>query len=235
MKPRDLRKVMVRATKAVVERLSTSAGGSRPANGESVVASADHPDAPDRLPPRHVADARLLPDRGALASALPAGGTVAEVGVASGDYAATILAEASPAELHLIDVWDSERYGEAEMRRTTSRFRQQIDAGTVQVIRKPAVEALSEFPDETFDWLYVDTSHTLRQTRRELDVARRKVKPDGFIAGHDYCVGNPAEGLTYGVIPAVHAFCVEHGWRLAYLTLETSAYRSFALTRMPGR
>lgn len=53
-----------------------------------------------------------------------------------------------------------------------------------------------------------------------------------MIAGHDYTIGNWVEGYRYGVIEAVHEFCVENDWRISYLTVDTTEGRSFAITRI---
>jgi len=50
------------------------------------------------------------------------------------------------------------------------------------------------------------------------------------LAGHDYAVGNWVNKQTFGVIRAVHEFCVQSNWELAYYTLEE--YASFGLRRM---
>lgn len=48
-----------------------------------------------------------------LYACLPAGLSIAEVGVFKGDNAASILAAARPAELHLVDAWRAVGFGEA--------------------------------------------------------------------------------------------------------------------------
>ena len=60
-----------------------------------------------------------------------------------------------------------------------------------------------------------------------------KLKPGGIMAGHDYSMGNWVKGFRYGVIEAVHEFCVEHDWELRYLTVQRLERPSFAISRLP--
>ena len=59
-----------------------------------------------------------------------------------------------------------------------------------------------------------------------------KLTPDGVIAGHDYTTGNWVKGYRYGVVEAVHEFCVEEDWELIYITAEPIENQSFAIRRM---
>ena len=70
------------------------------------------------------------------------------------------------------------------------------------------------------------------QTAAELRAYAPKLKPGGIMAGHDYSMGNWVKGLRYGVIEAVHEFCVEHDWELRYLTVQRLERPSFAISRL---
>ncbi|MGN5134316.1 nucleoside-diphosphate sugar epimerase/dehydratase [Aeromonas veronii] len=61
---------------------------------------------------QHVEGATLLTDRLALLRKLPIQGVVAELGVAAGDFSRQIVDICAPAQLHLVDIWSSDRYGE---------------------------------------------------------------------------------------------------------------------------
>ncbi len=69
-------------------------------------------------------------------------------------------------------------------------------------------------------------------TREELVKYAPKVKHNGIIAGHDYTMGNWDSLNKYGVIEAVHEFCVKYGWELVYLTVEPTENQSFAIKRI---
>jgi predicted O-methyltransferase YrrM len=112
------------------------------------------------------------------------------------------------------------------------RFREEIAAGKVVIDLGLSTDALPKFPDATFDWVYIDTDHGYPITAAELEIARTKVKPGGIIAGHDYVTGNWDGGIRYGVVEAVHEFCVKHDWELILLTHETDRHLSFAIRRI---
>jgi hypothetical protein len=180
---------------------------------------------------KHLDGARLLSTREAMLTALPGNGIVAEIGVASGDFSHQILQLNKPQKLHLIDCWDSERYGTLQ-KSVYQRFEKEIDSGLVEINLGLSTEVLPSFEDGYFDWVYIDTVHDYKTTAQELLIARHKVKKGGVIAGHDYCQGNMISGWSYGVIQAVHEFCVNENWRIKFLTSESHCYLSFAITEI---
>jgi predicted O-methyltransferase YrrM len=90
---------------------------------------------------------------------------------------------------------------------------------------------LQTFDNGYFDWVYIDTDHSYKLTRQELEICRDKVKDGGIIAGHDYHMGNWVEGHKYGVIEAVYSFCVDFEWEIIYLTSDIIE-ASFAIRRL---
>ena len=209
-------RVWARTLNKLLQRLRTRQGESLP-----VV----------ELSAEHVQHLVVVPDRRALVARMPRGGRVAELGVADGDFSALILEIAQPDELRLIDTWQGRRYGDGQMH-VRARFRDAIARGKVAVDVGLSTQVLARFDDAYFDWVYIDTDHTYARTRRELELAAKKVKAAGVIAGHDYVTGNWNSGMRYGVVEAVHEFCVQHGWELIVLTSETDRHLSFALRRL---
>lgn len=181
------------------------------------------------LSAKHIANLRVMLNRDALLESLPAGAVVAEVGVDHGDFSSRILEITRPARLHLIDAWDSKRYHGGLEHFVRERFAREIGAGCMQLHRGFSTTVLAEFPDGHFDWIYVDTDHSYETTKRELEIARSKMKPNGVIAGHDFVTGNWNSGFRYGVVEAVHEFCLKHDWELIALTHETDRHLSFAI------
>lgn len=184
------------------------------------------------LAEKHMRNCTLLLDRGQLLTKLPRGGIVAELGVDHGDFSARILELTQPTRLHLVDLWGSERYHGGLFDSVKQRFGTEIADGRVQVHRKMSVDAADDFADASFDWIYIDTDHSYETTARELRRFASKIKDGGLIAGHDYCMGNWANGYRYGVIEAVHEFCVRENWELVYLTAEPLESQSFAIRRI---
>ena len=184
-----------------------------------------------RLDAEHTRDCQVLPDRETLMARLPEGGVAAELGVAFGDYTDVILERNRPGKLHLVDPWDSDRYREG-LAAIRSRHAAAIASGLIEIHRGYSTDVLATFPDRAFDWIYIDTDHSYALTLAELRMAAPKIKPGGFLAGHDYCTGNVMTPVPYGVVEACHMFCVEAGWRFQYIALEERGRNSFALTRL---
>jgi len=193
-----------------------------------------------------VANCRVLPDRRALLKKLPAGAECAEIGVAVGDFSQQILETCAPAQLHLIDLWSSDTTAHSKsileklkMGRNRAdsakelverRFEKPIAAGTVQLRQGFSWEVVGTYEANTFDWVYLDAAHDFTSVLKDLVALKRVVKPEGLIAGHDY-VRWSRFGLKFGVAEAVNLFCQEHGYELAYLTLDARTNFSYALRK----
>jgi len=149
--------------------------------------------------------------RDRLLSLLPKGGVCAEVGTWKGDFAATILSSQRPMQLYLVDPWqyrpEDETEAEAEAGREAmdsvyesviDRFRSQIEAGQVLVLRARSLDAAASFADESLHWVYIDGDHAYDAVKRDLDAYYRIVMPGGFIAGDDYGVVGGSQCLSGG-------------------------------------
>ena len=184
------------------------------------------------LSKKHMQNCELLLDRLEMLSKLKKRGEIAEIGVAQGDFSELILKITEPKSLHLIDIWSSKTYNAGLFKKVATKFKELIDGGRVQIHRKLSTDAAGDFQDNYFDWIYIDTTHSYDMTREELVKYAPKVKHNGIIAGHDYTMGNWDSLNKYGVIEAVHEFCVKYGWELVYLTVEPTENQSFAIKRI---
>jgi len=183
----------------------------------------------------HLENCRLLVDRRELLEQMPRDAVVAEIGVDNGYFSQEILSVTQPGVLHLIDVWHTERFHEGKFDRVMHEFAEERRTGVVRIHRKLSLDAAQDFPDNYFDWVYIDTDHSYETTRQELEYYAPKMKANGIIAGHDYVKGNWLSGHRYGVIEAVQEFCVTSGWGLIFLTAETRENPSFAIRKLGGR
>lgn len=181
---------------------------------------------------RHLSNCKLIANRNVMLELLPKGGVVAELGVNRGDFSELILRICKPQFLHLVDSWSSERYHLGLRYHVESRFRQELSSGQVVIHQGISTHVVTEFEDFFFDWVYIDTDHSYEVTRSELQAYKSKIKLGGVIAGHDYIQGNWKKGLRYGVIEAVHEFCLVENWELIYVTTELSMHPSFAIRKM---
>ena len=172
----------------------------------------------------HLQHCIVVPDRRVLLGRLPTGGIVAEVGTLQGDFAREILHIAEPQELHLIDHEIHPRV--LELTKEASL------RNVVHVHHQDSVEALETFPDGYFDWIYIDAQHDYEGVKRDIGVARRKVKDAGLLVFNDYIVWSYVEMAPYGVVAAVNELCREHHWELIYLALPSHMYCDVALRKI---
>jgi spermidine synthase len=179
---------------------------------------------PPMLEPRHLEGCRVLADRDTMIREhLPKYGVVAEVGVAGGGNARTILEGAKPRELHLIDLDLSilQRH----------LIEPALNDGTARLYESDSFAALASFPDKYFDWIYIDGDHTYPGVKRDIEQAKRTVKPDGLLVFNDYIIFSHLEFTKYGVVHAVNELCVAEDWALRYVALNPQMYCDVVLAR----
>lgn len=75
----------------------------------------------------------------------------------------------------------------------------------VTVERTTSLEAAAKYPDEYFDFVYIDGNHKYEHCKNDLVTWWPKVKTGGIIAGHDYI-----NVRDFGVIRAVEEFKSEN-------------------------
>jgi hypothetical protein len=175
----------------------------------------------------------IEPPRDFLLNLLPKNSVGAEIGVHKGDFSAQILQIVKPRKLHLIDPWkheDSPRYNKAwfggmagsqiEMDKryesVCARFSNQIQSGQIEIHREFSENALTQFSDGYFDWVYIDGNHLYEYVKKDLELSLEKTKPGGFITGDDYGVGGWWED---GVRKAVDEFLQQKPVQLIMIRL----------------
>lgn len=132
-----------------------------------------------------------------LLRALPKGGRVAEIGVWEGAFSQRILNVCKPQTLHLIDPWEfmpefrntcfgrlkNEHLMDERYEAVCRMFR---NDPRVRIHRATSQEALSQMPDHSLDWVYVDGNHNEPFVSQDIALCLQKVKPNGIICGDDY-------------------------------------------------
>lgn len=173
---------------------------------------------PPALPPELMRDCRMFPDRAEMLSALPAGGVVAELGTYIGDFARIIDARTSPRELHLVDI------------DLTPLDRRDLDKPHIAVHRGLTQDVIAGFPDDHFDWIYIDADHSYEGVIRDARASRAKVKPGGYLVFNDFAHIDPSLG-RYGVHTAVVEFAIEAGWPFRFIAYHPQGLFDVALQR----
>ena len=130
---------------------------------------------------------------------MPRNAVCAEIGVLWGVFSRRILKITKPNALHLIDPWvyradlASQNYGTGSkntpesMEKICDHVKRRLGTRpNVRIHRLPSLEAVELFPDNYFDWIYLDGDHRYEMARADLERYHAKVKPGGLVAGDDY-------------------------------------------------
>jgi SAM-dependent methyltransferase len=147
-----------------------------------------------------------------------------EIGVYKGEYT-KILADTGMT-IYGVDPWGLY----PDYPRTDSKFleRQQFlyehakeylkNYPNVSLIRKTSMDAVTSFPVESLDFIYIDGNHKFKYIAEDLYEWAKRVKPGGIVAGHDYYNSNDPAGLVKckDVIDAyVKSYDIENFYTLA--------------------
>ena len=127
----------------------------------------------------------------------------AEIGVNKGYNACYICNIIKPKTLYLIDPWNNffdpssgEIIGEAQYLTTKELLQPFI---CCNLIRKTSFEAISDFANESLDFVYIDADHSFNAVLSDAIRWYPKVKKNGILSGHDF--------TTSSVANAVKVFC----------------------------
>ncbi|MEA5497923.1 class I SAM-dependent methyltransferase [Limnoraphis robusta] len=177
-----------------------------------------------RLDYIHLQECTLLPDRYELLKKMTKRGTVCEVGTNKGEFARAILELTSPSELHIVDIsFENFEY-------------EQLNKQDIEKVSKlhemDSVQCLSSFPDHYFDWIYIDANHYYEYVKKDLEVAKAKVKNDGYIVCNDYTSWSVSGVTKCGVAKAVNELCLKDNWKFIFFALQGNMYYDVALQKI---
>ena len=134
-----------------------------------------------------------------------------EMGVEAGLYS-EILCKANPSlELHCIDAWTAYKEYRDHNRQSTMDSLYDIAKKRLKpyntVLHKGfSMDVVKDFPDNYFDFVYIDGNHEFKQVVDDVCEWTKKVKPGGIVAGHDY-IRRVTNGYLMHVVPAINAYC----------------------------
>lgn len=153
-----------------------------------------------------------------------------EIGVHVGSFSKGIFDSLSPKELHLIDPFENmidpisqkEYYSFIDNKTVYSDqncldivesiFEDEIANKKVFIDKSLSTNALKNYEDNTFDFIYIDACHLYESALWDMENYIHKVKKGGYLGGHDY-YPNP----SFGVMQAVDEFCEKYGYELILL------------------
>ncbi len=146
-----------------------------------------------------------------------------ELGVFDGTFSQMILNLLAPFRLYLIDPFEvnKETYGdgmenittaystEKEFDHVSNKFAKEIKSDKVVIDKQYSYNAVKDYTDNCFDFIYIDASHIYKDVKKDLNDWLPKLKKGGLMCGHDY-----ANISNFGVIQAVDEFCKEHNFEM---------------------
>lgn len=138
-----------------------------------------------------------------------------ELGVEAAAYS-EVLCKANPGlTLFGVDPWvgyPGYKEGDRNMEANRLAAQARMLAYDFIPIQKFSEEAVRDFDDESLDFVYIDANHDLLHVIQDITLWLPKIRPDGIIAGHDYCDrilkrnGRRVPNRTHHVIEAVQAY-----------------------------
>ncbi len=141
-----------------------------------------------------------------------------EIGVHDGWHALDMMENLPIDKLYLIDPWMSyEEYYESvgNPRKTQKALDERMRVAQkilkkygdkVKFIRKLSDDALSDFKDESLDFIYIDGNHQYEFVKKDVENYYPKVKKGGVIGGDDYTHSPETESERFGIFRAVNEF-----------------------------
>ena len=170
---------------------------------------------------------RVLSERLDIMRRLPQGGVFAEVGTLFGDFIVDVIDIQKPSEVHLFDQSFAPLRDE-NRRRLDSYGRASYHTGDLSRL-------LAEFPDATFDIVYIDADHSFDGIWKDLVQGLRVLKRDGRLVCNDYTTWDQIQCIPYGVYSAVNQFANEQNLCFEYLALHPYGFHDVCLRRNNGR
>jgi hypothetical protein len=108
-----------------------------------------------------------------------------EVGAATGE--STEIACQLAKRVWAVDIWEPDPVEPDLMYENEEIFDLRTKRFTnLTKIKKPSVRAANKFKDGQLDLVYIDAKHDINSARADINAWLPKVKPGGYLAGHDF-------------------------------------------------
>lgn len=142
---------------------------------------------------------------------------VVEVGVLLGKMSEAMLRANANLELWMVDSWapgdeQPDRYkvtGDAhsnhELKRVLDHKAQAVNRARhfpnrAHIVHATSMEAATKIKDASMDLVFLDADHSYEGVKEDIEAWQHKVKPGGWIGGHDYL--NPEPGFDFSGVEA---------------------------------
>lgn len=149
---------------------------------------------------------------------------VCELGIFKGGNFMEMIAH-KPKLAVAVDTWNNDgvhgkndaTYPQEELEKQYEYFKGLVkDKPFVKIVRDYTVNAAKRFPDNYFDFVYIDADHSIEACYADIITWYPKVKNGKFLVGHDYKRG-------FGVVAAVDRFVKENNLKLMFIHPSTWA------------
>lgn len=176
-------------------------------------------------------------------------GEAVEIGTHTGEFACSLLRGWFGEKLWCVDPYivnysnndpaskrDIERrlndlaLAQAKIEWTKKEYNRKTD---VEFIKKLSSEAVTQFENNSLDFVYIDGNHEYDYVLHDLEDWYPKIKTGGILAGHDIiCPGELNGGWGVNVQNALNSFCEDNAINVVYLVVEnTGAPWSFYIEK----
>lgn len=130
-----------------------------------------------------------------------------EIGVKTGINSESILNVLNMKILYLVDSWTNYDNIDCIYDDIDNYYQEVITkfakCENVLIYKMLSSEFVKKIKDNSLDFVYIDGNHYYDYALQDLELYYEKVKPHGFLCGHDLSI----DSVKY----AVHDFCKEHG------------------------
>ena len=141
-------------------------------------------------------------------------GLGAEIGVEQGIFSEIICQNDNVKKLYSIDAWKAYReYRDHTRQSKLDGFyeisKKRLESYNCEIIRKFSEDAVTDFMDDSFDFVYIDANHDYKHVYQDICLWIKKVKSGGIISGHDY-IRRKGQSHLYAVVDAVNDYVKEN-------------------------
>lgn len=137
----------------------------------------------------------------------------AEIGVLDGEYSEVLCKSNPKAKLYSIDPWVPHHgYTDFTRKETFEKALEKAKARLSQynceIVQKFSLDAVNNFPDESLDFVYIDSDHSFQSCTNDIVEWSKKIRQGGIISGHDY--------IKHKKPTNIHVYEVVKGYTEAY-------------------
>ena len=116
-----------------------------------------------------------------------------EIGVAYGSTTIALLEEFPSLYLYAIDPYvpydpkDTMSMSTERMDEMYEFAKNRFEGKHIKLVRKTSAEASKFITDDSLDFAFIDAVHRYEAVREDIGIWYPKIRPGGFLTGHDYC------------------------------------------------